>query len=110
MDQQVAQALGARARGCCECGCGTSFSVAGREIDHFFGRGKAEELESTCWLLTPRCHYAKTQNSPSAAHWLQKYAAHCARYGYVEEGKRVEARLLTVQTRTTFNAALGIRP
>lgn len=106
MDAALVQALGARAHGCCEV-CGVSFSQAGREIDHVFGRARQEEVEATCWLLCPRCHYAKTQNSPSASHWLEKFIAHCKRYGYAEAQHRAEARLQFVDTRRTLGAALG---
>lgn len=77
MDHALYSALAARANRRCECGCGAP--VPPGEADHFFGRGKVEEQEFNCWILTPACHFAKTNNSPSATHWYLKFIAHCGR-------------------------------
>lgn len=98
MDADLYQHLAARARGCCEA-CGVSV-MQSREVDHFFGRAKAEEVEATCWVLCPRCHYAKTQNSPSARHWLDLFIKHCTRWNYIEARTRAEARRDFVNART----------
>lgn len=81
-------------------------SGGGKECDHFFGRAKAEEVEATCWVLCSRCHYAKTQNSPSASHWLELFIDHCRRYNYSESQQRAEARLVFVDTRRQLGAKL----
>lgn len=99
MDADLYMHLAARARCKCECGCGAD--VPPGEVDHFFGRAKADEVEATCWVLTPACHYAKTRNSPSARHWLDKFIAHCKRWGYVESQQRAEARRDFVNTRAS---------
>jgi hypothetical protein len=75
-------------------------------VDHFFGRAKAEELEFNCWVLTPRCHYAKTMNSPSAAFWLVRFIAHCGRFsgaGYTEAALRAQAKLEWLQAKKGAN-------
>jgi hypothetical protein len=78
----------------CECGCGRWFRAlnGAAEVDHFFGRGREESVES-CWRLRSDCHRAKTGNSPSAAHWLEKFITHCKRHGYAPEAERAQARL-----------------
>lgn len=91
MKHALYSALATRAGGRCECGCGAA--VPPGEVDHFFGRAKADESEATCWVLTPRCHYAKTANSPSARSWLERFIAHCERHGYAESETRAKAKL-----------------
>ncbi len=71
-----------RADGLCECGCG-SFLGDGGHMDHFFGRAKVEELVINCWALCLACDDAKTNNRPSAIHWLERFSSHCAKYGYM---------------------------
>jgi hypothetical protein len=107
MDAALHARLLTRCRGRCECGCGAK--VPPGEIDHFFGRAKAEETEATCWVLSVRCHYAKTRNSPDGATWQRKFAEHCRRLGYVESQRRAEARQHFVETRGAFGTALGSR-
>lgn len=94
-----------RCRGSCECGCGAK--VPPGELDHFFGRAKAEESEATCWVLSVRCHYQKTRNSPTSSEWFRRFIAHCRRHGYAEAQRRAEARLDFVDTRRSLGAALG---
>lgn len=104
MSPELRHRLFSRARGQCECGCG-AFVPPG-ECDHFFGRAKAEESEATCWVLTPRCHFAKTRNSPDGGYWLERFIVHCDRWGYNESVIRARARLEMVTTRHQFNRAL----
>lgn len=95
----------ARARGVCECGC--KRQLRAREVDHFFGRAKAEESAETCWVLTPECHYAKTNNVPNADHWLLKFIAHCGRLDYAAAAARAQLRrewLAAMGPRTTPRA------
>lgn len=104
----------ARCRGRCECGCDAK--VPPGEVDHFFGRAKAEETEATCWVLSVRCHFEKTRNSPTSSEWFRRFIAHCqrqvARDGgdtYTAAAVRASARLDFVDTRRTLGSALGAR-
>lgn len=106
MDQVLYQALAARARGRCEC-CGEPFGsgFAAPTVDHFFGRSKANEVEFTCWVLRADHHRAKTDNYPSARHWLTKFIRHCGRWarkapvlgsgpdGYAESALMAQSKL-----------------
>lgn len=95
--------LAARARGRCECRCGRP--VPPGEVDHFFGRAKADEVEFNCWILTPECHRAKTDSRPSAAHWLLAFIAHCGRYageGYALAAARAQQKLEWTTTKRGF--------
>jgi len=119
MDAVLHQALLVRCRGHCECHCGAK--VPPGEVDHFFGRAKAEESEATCWVLSVRCHYAKTRNSPDASTWFRRFAAHCdaradelkfnnpARRAYEDAANRARARLDFVDTRRALGSTLGTR-
>lgn len=81
MNQLVRTLVLSRARGLCEA-CTAPFGggFESATIDHFFGRAKADEDLVTCWALCVRCHDAKTNNRPNAAHWQLGFARHCARY------------------------------
>lgn len=103
MDQRLYQRLVERARGRCECSCG--LAVPPGEVDHMFGR-RVDENEATCWVLSVRCHYAKTRNHPDASHWLRLFIEHCRKHGYMESQHRAEARLHFVDTRRKLGAAL----
>ena len=82
-----------RAGGCCECGCGRSFSdFDPGQLDHFLGRGKAPQSVENCWALMKACHLSKTRNSPTAAYWLRIFVNHQQRYGY--DSRRAQNRLL----------------
>jgi hypothetical protein len=108
MDAELHRRLLIRCRGRCECGCGAK--VPPGEVDHFFGRPpRADENETTCWVLSVRCHYAKTRNSPSNAFWQGRFAEHCRGLGYYESMHRAEARKHFVETRGAFGTALGAR-
>lgn len=114
MSPDLYRLLSARAHGRCECGCGAG--VPPGEVDHFFGRAKSDEVEFTCWVLTPRCHYMKTNNSPNAEHWLTKFIAHCGRWarkaqgdgvdGYAESAVRAQVKLEWNATKRTLRGAL----
>ena len=90
MTDGLYQLLAARARGKCEC-CGEplGFGFAAPTVDHFLGRAKAEETEFLCWVLRADHHRAKTDNSPSAAYWIDKFLKHCSKY--VGDGYRSAA-------------------
>lgn len=107
MDAALHQRLLERCRGRCECNCGAK--VPPGEVDHAFGRAKAEETEATCWVLSVRCHAEKTLNHPDASHWLRLFAAHSDRHGHAESASRARARLDFVDTRRTLGSALGTR-
>lgn len=100
MKPGLREAVLERAGGTCECGCGQPLFRA--EIDHAFGRARAEESLETCWALTPRCHFAKTNNSPSAAHWLTRFEAHAEAHGYFAAAARARTRLFFVNARTAL--------
>lgn len=90
---QIHEVVMARACGRCECGCGNEEVEFDRlEMDHFFGRGRAESVES-CWALLAGCHTRKTQNWPDSARWLKAFIAHAERHGYTAEADRARARL-----------------
>lgn len=101
MKPGLRDAVLARAGGVCECGCGQPLFRP--EIDHALGRARAEEAIDNCWALTPRCHFAKTNNSPSAAEWLSKFTTHAERHGYVASEARARARLFYVNARTALS-------
>jgi hypothetical protein len=108
VNQDLVQLLGARARGKCEC-CGQpfGFGFAAPTVDHMFGRAKAEEIEFNCWVLRGDHHAAKTDNKPSAIHWLLKFIAHCGRYrhgenGYATAALAAQKKLEWMQTKATL--------
>jgi 5-methylcytosine-specific restriction endonuclease McrA len=89
---EVREAVMNRSVGLCEaCVKDLTLTDPG-ELDHFFGKARAESVES-CWLLCRACHRAKTDNNPSAAWWLDRFDAHARFYGYTAESKRARARL-----------------
>lgn len=91
---KIRNAVNARAGYLCECGCGRWFRGVGgaAQLDHFFGRARAQSVE-TCWRLREDCHFNKTNNSPSAGYWLEKFIEHCRKHGYAVELEQAEARL-----------------
>lgn len=108
MNQDLYALLAARAQGKCECGCGRH--VPPGEVDHFFSRARAPENEFTCWVITPACHRAKTDNRPNASHWLLKFIRHCGRWsiggeertGYVVAAEQAQKKLEWVTTKESF--------
>lgn len=95
-----------RAACLCECGCGRTISRLTGELDHFFGRGKAPTTVDTCWMLSPVCHHWKTDNFPSKAYWLAKYACHCKRHGYAAALAAVRKKQDWDTTKKTFTQKL----
>jgi len=77
----------ARAQGRCECGCNSRLASldVGAEMDHFDGgSGKAQrQTVANCWILARLCHRHRQRSFPSVADWNRRFAAHCARYGYL---------------------------
>lgn len=96
MDAAIYSAVAARANRCCEA-CGGSGWPHPLEADHFFGRPpRIDETEFHVWLLCRSCHYGKTNNRPSAAHWYERFIAHCRKYcgdGYVAARITAEEKL-----------------
>jgi hypothetical protein len=73
-----------RDTGCCSCGIDP-----GTELDHFWGRGREESVES-CWMLCTDCHRAKTDNDPKRIDWLWWFKAHCDFHGYREQAMKCD--------------------
>lgn len=67
------------------------------QLDHFFGRVRVPQSERNCFALCPACHREKTDNVPSAAHWLEKFVAHAERHGFTEEAGMATRRLAAIQ-------------
>ena len=98
----------ARAKGHCECGCGRAFAPFDPgELDHFFGRGRAESRE-TCWALSAYCHKRKTLLEPDAETWFRRYIEHAYLHSYEEQQQWAEARLAFVIARKQL--AQGLLP
>lgn len=97
----------ARAEGRCEVrGDHWHCHKPATELDHFFGRARAESVE-TCWAICATDHRNKTNNSPSAEGWLETFAVHCDRYGYREEAARARNRLAFVLARSSGAETAG---
>lgn len=105
---RLRDAVYARARGRCECGCNARldvsatrnlFSERSRELDHFFGRSKVGATVETCWVLSRRCHRAKTENKPSRSVWLSRFITHCQLHGYVAAAELAQAKLDWLNTK-----------
>ena len=105
--RRIRAAVCVRADGRCEnprCAVWVGFDVESGEMDHAASRRVAQSVEN-CWLLCRVCHRKRTDNTPSAAHWLELFATHARRYGYSSEVARVESRLAFVTTRALLGAA-----
>lgn len=78
----------------CECGCRRWFRgfMGQATMDHFFGKARAESVE-TCWALRADCHAEKTDSKPDRATWLRKFIVHCERYGYTAAGEEARAEI-----------------
>ena len=86
----------ARAKGRCECGCQRPITPETGRLDHFFGRSRAESVE-TCWGLSVQCDEAKTNNRPSSIVWCRRFFVHARRHGYAEEIERVTEKGLVLR-------------
>jgi hypothetical protein len=89
----VYAAVAERAGEVCECGCGRplewlAWGPGKPEMDHQFGRARAESVEE-CWMLRHDCHEAKRDNRE----WLEKFIDHARRYGYAHASASALARL-----------------
>lgn len=69
-----------RAGGRCEA-CGVDVPEKLLELDHIFGRGRSEHIE-TVWMLCRSCHREKTNNSPSHMAWLERAFEWAGRRGF----------------------------
>ncbi len=99
----VREAVARRAGGRCEA-CGRhENAVAPLEADHMWGRARSESLESV-WLVCRPCHRAKTDNSPTRAHWLTGFRYHCERHGYDAELAKARNALSVLQIRAQAEA------
>lgn len=90
---EIRSAAFARSRNFCECGCRRYITEESGRLDHFFGRAKAAQSIENCWALHLLCDVQKTHNQPKASLWLEKFIAHCQRYGYAKEEERALAKL-----------------
>lgn len=109
MNKAIRAAVFARARWECECGCGKSINEHYDNLDHVFGRAKAEETMETCWALSLDCDYAKTNNRPDAATWLHKFIVHASKHlvrttDRAEEGRWIDVIDRAVQKRLALRA------
>lgn len=96
---EIRKAVMRRAEFQCECCGAVATSLMPLELDHFWGRGKAQQTECNCWALCHHCHHDKTNNAPSAAHWLREFAMHAQKYGLSVERQTAIRRLAFVETR-----------
>lgn len=87
-----------RSRNACEA-CGLAFTGAQpAELDHFWGRARAESI-TACWMLCRCCHRRKTANQPDRALWLTRFAAHCDKHGYTNEAAKARRELSWVESK-----------
>lgn len=91
MNKKLRAAVVKRAGGHCENCC--AFAGEAGHADHFWGRAKVPEALSNVWLLCPKCDHEKTTNTPSRQVWLERFAIHCALYGYQAEVKLALVKL-----------------
>lgn len=91
--KKLRRAVFERAENNCEGGCGRWITPDDAHLDHFFGRVRRQESVSNCWALCITCDHAKTNNQPSAEHWLNRFIVHCETHGYLPEIELAEARL-----------------
>ncbi len=92
MNKGIRQAVFARSKGRCECGCEKPITFESGHADHFFGRAKAEESVDTVWFLALHCDELKTTCRPSSIHWCRLFFAHARKHGYQKQMERVEAK------------------
>lgn len=102
--KRIRAAVFARAKGRCECGCRRWITSESGQLDHQFGRAKVPQAVSNCWALSIACHEAKTLNHPSAAAWLQRFAWHAGKHGYLAERELALAKLNVLQVKGLVRA------
>ena len=108
---EIREAVFARAGGHCECGCGgqdgpgmpLTFANQPGELDHFWGRGKAQQTVENCWALSRLHHRAKTLGIPDRAGWISAFIRHCEKHGYSGEAGRAKAELYFVETKSELS-------
>jgi hypothetical protein len=52
------------------------------DLDHFWGRAKAKQSPTNCWVLCRKHHRMKTENYPTRFHWLVQFWAHAKANSY----------------------------
>lgn len=98
------ESLVSRSRGHCEA-CSLPFGQSMElrpEADHFWGRSRADEDESTVWLIHASCHANKHAGRPSAAHHLKAFLVHAEKHNYRATYDRAFRRLQFVEQRDAF--------
>ena len=83
-----------RAGGRCEC-CGVEISSGSGELDHFLGRARSENIETT-WALCggpAGCHQKKTDNRPTRVFWLVRVRRHATLHGLGQALQLVQQQL-----------------
>lgn len=102
----IRAAVMSRANGRCEaCGLEQTFGTD-LQMDHFWGRGKARQTVENCWAIGRYCHSQKTDNHPSAEHWLHRFAEHARKHHYWKEVTRANERMHFVLMRKHLGAEL----
>jgi 5-methylcytosine-specific restriction endonuclease McrA len=101
----VYSAVATRSGGCCEA-CGEDEFVAPLECDHFFGRARAQSVE-TCWMLCRGCHRKKTDGSPTSAWWFRRFIEHAHALDYRAAMALAEKRLAFVEARSALGRRAG---
>jgi hypothetical protein len=99
MNKQVRADVFERAAGKCEAG---SCDRTPEELDHFFGRAKADETVENCWAICREHHREKTDNFPSRAYWLARFGLHSKRCGHMGALERVLQSLEFVTARSSI--------
>lgn len=99
--RDIRAAVFARAGGKCEvCGCFDASSM-----DHFWGRGKAQQSVENCWALCLVCDRNKTLNHAGSDWWLSTFRNHCETHGYADQALKASRRLNFVTTRKELGRA-----
>jgi len=102
--KRIRAAVFAREKNRCACGCERWITPETGRLDHFFGRAKVPEAVSNCWALSIDCDTRKTLNQPTAASWLQRFAFHAGKHGYLAERELALAKLNVLQAKGLVRA------
>lgn len=110
----IREAVWERSSGCCER-CRDQMADEAGELDHFFGRARAKQATENCWRLCSPCHFAKTNNKPSAGFWLQRFCEHCRMHLYMASEVAAINRWAAMETKAHFarlksDYATGVEP